>query len=74
VPDTGEFLESIKNAGTERFDALGEGEDLRLSGNALAGGALLAEDRIVHLAAFAIQGAGGKAGSRYRHFHNRPVH
>ena len=74
VPDTGEFLESIKNVGTERFDALGEGEDLRLSGQALAGGALLAEDRIVHLAAFAIQGAGGKAGYRSRHFHNRPVH
>jgi hypothetical protein len=67
-------MESIKNAGTERFDALGEGDDLRLSGDALAGGALLAEDRIVHLAVFNIQGAGEQAGYRSRHFRNRPVH
>ena len=45
-------MESVKKARAERFDALGEGEDLRLSGEALAGGALVAEERVVHLAAF----------------------
>jgi len=32
--------------------AIAEGEDLRLSGTQLAGGALLAYDRIIHLCAF----------------------
>ena len=74
VPDAGDFMESVKNARTERFDALGEGDDLRLSGEVLAGGALLAEDRIVHLAAFDIQGTGKQVGHRTRRFRNRPVH
>ena len=46
------FVESVKQARAEQFDALGEGEDLRLSGDSLAGGALIAGDRVVHLAAF----------------------
>ncbi len=45
-------MDSVRQAGVEPFAALGEGEDLRLSGEALAGGALVAEDRVVHLAAF----------------------
>ena len=49
------FIGKIKNAHTERFDALGEGDDLRLSGEAMTGGALLAEGRIVHLVAFDIR-------------------
>ena len=72
TPDTNTFMESIKNASAERFDALGEGADLRLSGEALAGGALLAEERIVHLVAFDIQST--DRPSRSRRFHSHPVH
>jgi len=46
------FIASVKQARAEQFEALGEGEDLRLSGASLAGGALVAEGRVVHLAAF----------------------
>ncbi|MGH8687983.1 MAG: ARPP-1 family domain-containing protein, partial [Burkholderiales bacterium] len=41
-------------AGAERFAALGEGEDIRLSGEGLAGGALAAGGRLVHLAAHGV--------------------
>jgi len=47
------FIESLKSAGAERFAALGEGEDIRLSGTGVAGGALAAGGRVVHLAGFA---------------------
>jgi hypothetical protein len=46
------FLNEIRSARQERFPALGEGTDLRLSGAGLSGGALLVGERIVHLAAF----------------------
>ncbi len=49
------FLEAVQAAAVERFPALGEGEDLRLSGKGVAGGALLAEGRVVHLAGYAVQ-------------------
>jgi hypothetical protein len=52
LPEAKNFMENIKNARGEQFEALGEGEDLRLSGESLAGGALVVEDRVVHLAAF----------------------
>ena len=48
------FLESIKAAAAERFDALGEGEDIRITGAGVAGGALAAGGRVVHLAGFAL--------------------
>ena len=48
------FLEDMKAAAIQRFPAVGKGEQLRLNGEKLAGGALLAEDRIVHLCAFAV--------------------
>jgi hypothetical protein len=57
VPTTGEvqrFLDSIVGASGERFAALGEGEDIRLRGNGIAGGALAVNGRLVHLAGFAI--------------------
>jgi hypothetical protein len=46
------FLERMQSSAAERFDALGEGEDIRLSGPGLAGGALTAGGRVVHLAGF----------------------
>lgn len=47
------FLERIRQASAERFAALGEGEDIRLSGEGISGGALAAGGRLVHLAAYA---------------------
>ena len=73
-PDTGGFLEKVKNASTERFDALGEGDDLRLSGEAFVGGALQAEDRIVHLAAFDLRGKNKQRSHRARRYYNPPRH
>jgi hypothetical protein len=48
------FLDSIQAAAAERFNALGEGEDIRLTGERIAGGALAAQGRVVHLAGFAV--------------------
>ena len=48
------FLERVGAATGERFAALGEGEDIRLSGEGLAGGALAAGGRVVHLAAHGV--------------------
>jgi ARG/rhodanese/phosphatase superfamily protein len=52
--DARRFLESIQAAEAERFPALGEGEDIRLTGNEVSGGALAANGRVVHLAGFAV--------------------
>jgi hypothetical protein len=68
LPEAEEFMASVKQAQAEEFEALGEGEDLRLSGESLAGGALVAEDRVVHLAAFSLD-SGSKMSRRY----SRPV-
>ena len=55
--DAEKFMDSVKNAKADSFVALGKGNDLRLSGQAVSGGALMAEERIVHLAVFATQSA-----------------
>jgi hypothetical protein len=52
--DVRRFLDSIQAAAAERFNALGEGEDIRLTGERIAGGALAAQGRVVHLAGFAV--------------------
>jgi hypothetical protein len=57
------FLEEAAQAEVERFAAVGEGEDLRLLGARLTGGALLVQGRVVHLCAFRLNaGAGTRAG------------
>ncbi len=48
------FLDSIRGAAADRFPALGEGEDIRLTGEGVTGGALAANGRVVHLAGFAV--------------------
>ncbi|MCX7960121.1 MAG: hypothetical protein N2653_00915, partial [Burkholderiales bacterium] len=48
------FLDRIRRAAAERFPALGEGEDLRLSDEGIAGGALAVGGRVVHLAGYAV--------------------
>jgi hypothetical protein len=50
--DADELLDEIRRAHAQRFTGLGLGEDLRISDRNLAGGALLWDDRLVHLAAF----------------------
>ena len=49
------FIESLKATAAERFAALGEGEDIRLSGERIEGGALMADGHVVHLAGYAKQ-------------------
>ena len=52
--DAQAFLDLIWATHAQRFPALGEGEDIRLAGAGLAGGALAASGRLVHLAAFVV--------------------
>ena len=46
------LLNRIANAPTHSYASLGEGEDIRLAGDHLAGGALLVDEHLIHLAAF----------------------
>ena len=52
--DARAFLDLLWATHAERFKALGEGEDIRLTGRGVAGGALAAGGRLVHLAAFVV--------------------
>jgi hypothetical protein len=49
------FLDDMQVAAVQRFPALGVGEDLRIESATIAGGALAADDRIVHLCAFQVE-------------------
>ncbi|NQV80002.1 MAG: hypothetical protein HQ495_05565 [Alphaproteobacteria bacterium] len=51
------FVGATARAGVERFPATGLGEDLRLTGRAVSGGALNVDGAIVHLYAFPVQSA-----------------
>ncbi|MEX2153693.1 MAG: DUF6569 family protein [Gemmatimonadaceae bacterium] len=46
------LLADLRRAESSRFKSVGLGEDVRISQDDLVGGALLLEDRVVHLAAF----------------------
>jgi len=48
------FLRKVTNAKDEEFPALGEGQDLRLTGPGLTGAALAVDGRVVHLSAFSL--------------------
>ncbi len=50
------FVEKVMQAEEKEFPAIGEGQDLRLTGPALTGAALAVEGRVVHLSAFEIGG------------------
>lgn len=52
--DARRFLDRIKAAKVERFKAIGEGEDLRIGGGDLAGGALGCDERVIHGAVLAL--------------------
>jgi hypothetical protein len=47
-----DFVQSVAAAPADSFDALGEGEDLRIRSSTIAGGALAARERVIHLCAF----------------------
>lgn len=55
LADVRQFLEAMTKAATESYAALGEGEDVRLEGENLAGGALVDGERVVHLAAYRLE-------------------
>ena len=47
-----QFLDDMMTAAPQRFPGIGKGEQLRLESASLAGSALVADGRIVHLCAF----------------------
>jgi len=55
LADVRQFLDAMLRAATEKYAALGEGEDVRLEGEGLAGGALVDGERVVHLAAYRVE-------------------
>ena len=57
-----EFIRLVAAAPADSFNALGEGEDLRIHSAAIAGGALAARERIVHLCAFSQETEAGSEG------------
>lgn len=59
------LIEDALNATVEQFPAVGEGDDLRLRGKRLSGGALLVDERIVHLSVFRLQ-ENSRSGSNKR--------
>ena len=67
------FLKEVSTSRGDAYAALGEGEDLRLSGEGLAGGALVVEGRVMHLAAFRIGRTGEYGNYRARHYRSGPV-
>jgi hypothetical protein len=46
------FLEWVASARAETFPAIGQGEDVRLTGTCLTGAALVADGSVIHLSAF----------------------
>jgi hypothetical protein len=54
-----QFLERMKAAVAEKYPAIAEGEDVRLSAPGLSGGALVSDGRLVHLAAFEVTETAG---------------
>lgn len=73
-PHVRSFLDVVGSARWTEFPAAGLGQDLRLESEALSGGALLLEGRVVHLMAFASLGASSPspwAGRRSRRHETR---
>jgi hypothetical protein len=61
VQSVRDLIEDVAAADTRSARALGLGEDVRLSGRKLAGGALIDRDRVVHLSAFRLD-EGARSG------------
>lgn len=58
APGIAQFIQLVADARADSFTALGEGKDLRIRSTAIAGGALAARDRVVHLCAFSREAEG----------------
>lgn len=54
------FIERLSGADFETYPALGEGTEVRVSGTGIIAGGLVAEGRVVHLAAFAAPTEAGR--------------
>ncbi len=66
LPEKGDverFLADVAKADASKHDAAGLGIDLRLHGKGVTGGALLVDDRVVHLCAFRSKADSGRGGS-----------
>jgi hypothetical protein len=63
TPHVSDFITAVAAAPTDGFKALGEGEDLRLHSSSVAGGALAARERVVHLCAFSQEARAGRKSS-----------
>ena len=57
------MLDEIGSSKMTVHDAVGLGQDVRLSGGRLAGGALVHDDQVVHLCAFRMDNGDGGRGS-----------
>jgi hypothetical protein len=60
-----ELLQALTKAETKSFPAVGDGEDVRLSATNLAGCALVADGRVVHLGAFCLTDADRNPAEEY---------
>jgi len=56
LPDPSAWLQAVAQATVDRFPAVGEGEDWRLHGEQVTGGALVKEGQLIHLCAFRLVG------------------
>jgi hypothetical protein len=53
-PQPKKFLKAVQTAPHERFKAIGPGEDVRINGDKVVGGALAVDGKLVHLVAFPV--------------------
>ncbi|NEV62343.1 ARPP-1 family domain-containing protein [Thiorhodococcus minor] len=63
-PGVDDFLRQIRVAESSTHPSVGEGTDVRLSASAISGGALLLQDRVVHLCAFWLPGVTQQSARR----------
>ena len=80
-PEIGDFLDAVSAADGSLHSAVGEGEDIRISAQRLAGGALSARERVIHLCAFRLPDVGVRGNApagdlarstrRMRHYRGR---
>jgi hypothetical protein len=63
------LLDAVRQARGDSFPAVGEGEDVRLTGERVSGAALVARGRVVHLSAFRMNGEGLRSSGRVRRHH-----
>lgn len=79
--DVSDFLAAVSAADGSVHTAVGEGEDIRISAQRLAGGALSARERVIHLCAFRLPDVGARSSGpggelarstqRMRHYRGR---